>query len=263
MSIIGLRAHQPIKTWSNMDKPTSSPEPLGTVRRKANFLPTVLVSPELDSAILSRLSGCFATIIRQAHRQGDAAWKTQVDTFEKHGLFELKVPQELILNPINFEFTRKDGEKRVVNYTSSTPISYGFETLRLDLDRARVSDEKYLAETAAICAYLFTWRLVKQPVEPESIVLHRLDAASLSEYLHKHHRGEVSLSSIAKFLIGRAIAPLLDEIPALRRFEGIGERLAVSLEARFASVMPVIEAQVNVRLAEALDEINQITKEKK
>jgi hypothetical protein len=238
-----LRAARPVppihklsQTWSPMDKTNS---PFGTVRRKADFLPTVFVSEKFDNAFLTQLSLCFKALIMRADRDGDASWQRLIERLRVHGLFELKVPQELVLNPLEIEVPRKGGEKQVVSYTSTEPLSFGFDTLALDLDRARVSDSVYLSEVASIYAYLFTWRLFASPAVSSAdsksdnpnplaaatvVVLH-VDSAALGEYLRTHHRGEVSAASLTKFLIGRKIEPLLNELSIFRAFDDIGARV--------------------------------------
>lgn len=213
--------------------------PLGTVRRKANFLPTVFVSNEFDSAFIARLASCFKTLIVCADRDGDASWQKLNETLRAHGLLEVKVPQELLLNPLHIEVPRKDGEKEVLSYTSSEPLSFGFETLSLDLDRARVSEQVYLAEVASIYAYLFVWTIFGQSAysgaerngasantfAAATVVVPHIDSAALGDYLRSHHRGEVSAASLTKFLIGRTIEPMLDELPVFRGFDHVGARV--------------------------------------
>lgn len=223
-----------------MDKTNS---PFGTVRRKADFLPTVFVSEKFDNAFLTRLSICFKTLIVRADGDGDASWRRLIELLRVHGLFELKVPQELLLNPLHIEVPRKNGEKEVVSYTSTEPLSFGFDTVSLDLDRARVSDSVYLSEVASIYAYLFTWRLFAapavssadsksentNPLAAATVVVLHIDSAALGEYLRTHHRGEVAAASLTKFLIGRKIEPLLDELPIFSAFDDIGARVAQRL----------------------------------
>ena len=227
-----------------MDKTNS---PLGTVRRKANFLPTVFVSNEFDSVFISRLALCFKTLIVRADCDGDAAWHRLNESLRVHGLLELKVPHELLLDPLNIEVSRAGGKTEVLSYTSSEPLPFGFETLSLDLDRERVSDSAYASEVASICAYLLTWRLFTRTSEPAAeakdganslaaatVVVPHIDSASLSEYLRTHHRGEVTAASLTKFLIGRKIEPLLDELPIFRAFDHIGARVSQRLRERQA-----------------------------
>lgn len=277
-----------------MDKTNS---PVGIVRRKADFLPVVFQSNEFDNALIARLSLCFKTLIVRANCDGDASWQKLKETLRVHGLLELKVPQELILNPLTIEVARKGGEKEIVSYTTDEPLSFGFETLALDLDRARLSEGSYLSEVASIYAYLFTWRLfmpssvavgVPKSVESNgsgwkraglqdassngaasngadssgaalngaalngadcqssisdgaelfaaaSLVLPHIDSVALGQYLRKHHRGEVSAASLMKFLLGRKIEPLLDELPIFRAFDDIAARVSRRLSQDLAN----------------------------
>lgn len=251
----------------NKSKPLDAP--LGTVRRKPNFLPSVFVNGAFDVLFLSKLANCFETLIIRADREGDTRWEKLTEHFRVHGLMELKVPQELILNPIHIEVDTRDGGKRSLSYTSKAPLSYGFETLNLDVDRARVSDSEYRAQAAAILAYMFAWRLFPEVkpgstadasigdsngsisasqapadsigmaivpsgnqgvVSSETLVLLRLDATALGDYLRKHHRGQVSSASLTQFLIERTIQPLVDDLPALRMFDDIIKRVSDRLK---------------------------------
>lgn len=252
----------------NKSKPLNAP--LGTVRRKPNFLPSVFVNGAFDALFLSKLANCFETLIIRADREGDTRWEKLTEHFRVHGLTELKVPQELILDPIHIEIDTRDGGKRSLSYTSKAPLSYGFETLRLDVERTRVSDCEYRAQAAAILAYMFAWRLFPEAakasptadisvggsdgssamsqaaadslgmaivspgnqgvVSSEALVLLRLDATALNDYLRKHHRGQVSSASLTQFLIGRTIQPLVDDLPALRMFDDIIKRVADRLK---------------------------------
>jgi len=249
-----------------MDKSNSETTELGTVRRKTNFLPTVFMSTEFDKIFLARLIVCFENIITRADRDGDAAWRKLMNALDVHGLTELKVPHELILNPLRIEVTRRDGEKDVLRYSSDQPMPFGFETLRLDVDRSRIASKEYLAETSAICAYLFTWRLfadasgkgtsedgkTARSAAPETIAIQHIDSSSLDDYLRRHHRGEVSAASLSRFLIGRKIEPLIDDLPQLRAFDEIGRSVSARLNAGFSEALTGIEAQAKRRAAEAL-----------
>lgn len=249
-----------------MDKSNSKTTELGTVRRKANFLPTVFMSTELDKIFLARLMICFESIIAQANCEGDAVWQRLTNALEVHGLTELKVPHELTLNPLNIEITRRDGERDVLRYSSDQPMPFGFETLRLEVDRSRISNKEYLAETSAICAYMFTWRLFADAsgkgtsedgnayrgATVETIAIQHIDSQSLNDFLRKHHRGEVSAASLSKFLIGRKIEPLINDLPPLRAFDEIGRSVSARLNADFAVALTGIEAQTKRRAAEVL-----------
>jgi len=231
----------------------------GTVRRKADFLPTVFVSSAFDEAFLPRLVHCFRAVIERANGEGDKAWAALIDTFEKHGLMELKVPQELILNPMEFSYTTRDGETHSVSYKSDKPMAYGFEHVNLKIERERIDDAAYLAEVSAISAYLFAWRLFRKPLEAQDIALTRVDATALSDYLRLHHRGEVSAESLTKFLISRVIEEHIDDLPGFEAFDNIGKLVMARLEERFASVLPSIEARASQQAAIAKEELKGLS----
>lgn len=243
-----------------MDKSTE-PASLGTIRRKPDFLPKVFVSPAVDALLMPRLVNCFETILREANRKGGRSLDQLFDMFRKHGLFELKIPLQMLVNPMTFTVPDGKGKTKTVVYESAEPWSYGFEHVELPLDRARLSESTYIEESAAIYAYLFAWRLFAKTVSPEDLVMAKLDARALYEYMHSHHRGQVSTQTLSRFLIGRALQDDIDRLPVLKEFDRIGERIAARIEARLTVFIPTIEAKAAQRAAEAIEELDSMMRD--
>jgi hypothetical protein len=190
-----------------------------SIRRKTDFLPTVFVSVEFDNAFVSRVAGCFKAMIIAAHNGGDRRWSDLICKLDRHGLFDLTVPNEIVLGPMEFHFKDAEGKSTTRVYEPTEPLSYGFERLRLEIDRSLVLNERYLEETSAILAYLFAWRLFVAPLQAHHFALIRVDTELLSAYLRLHHRGEVSPDSLSRFIIARTIDDLLNELPVLVAFD--------------------------------------------
>ncbi|MDZ4837396.1 MAG: hypothetical protein SGJ27_26720 [Candidatus Melainabacteria bacterium] len=203
----------------------------GSIRRKADFLPTVFVSVEFDNAFIPRLADCFGTMIVTANSKGDRAWADLIYKFDKHALFDLTVPNEIVLGRMEFQLPGADG-KLTTRVYEPEPLSFGFERVRIDIDRTRVDNESYRKEASSILAYLFAWRLFVEPLKPHHVALVRVDAVSLSEYLRLRHRGEVSPDSLSRFIIARTIDDLLNDSPLLADFDRAVDRIADSLNAR-------------------------------
>lgn len=193
----------------------------GSIRRKPDFLPKVFVSNDFDNAYIPLLARCFEQMIVTAHNDSNRAWDDLLGKLEKHGLFDITIPNEIILGPMEFQLPDGAGGTETRVYERTEPLAFGFERVRLNIDRAQVASEAYRKESSAILAYLFAWRLFVQPLKPHHVALVRLDAVSLSEYLHSHHRGQVSVDSLARFIIARTIDDLLVNTNALANFDGL------------------------------------------
>lgn len=191
----------------------------GTIRRKSDFLPRMFVSLEFDNAFIPLVVGCFKTMIVTAHNAGDRRWSDLICKLDRHALFDLTVPNEVVLAPMAFHFKDADGKPVTRVFERTEPLSYGFERVRLEIDRARISEDGYLEETSSILAYFFAWRLFTQPLKAHHVALVRIDAKSLSAYLDLHHRGEVSPDSLSRFIIERTVDALLNDLPALAAFD--------------------------------------------
>ena len=191
----------------------------GIIRRKSDFLPKEFVSAEFDNAFIPLVARCFKTMIVKAHSAGDRRWSDLICKLERHALFDLTVPNEVVLGPMEFHYKDAAGQPVTRVFERTEPLSYGFERVRLEIDRTRVSDDRYLEETSSILAYLFAWRLFDRPLKAHHVALVRIDAESLSDYLHLHHRGEVSPDSLSRFIIARTVDALLSDLPALAAFD--------------------------------------------
>ncbi len=191
----------------------------GSVRRKTDFLPTVFVSVEFDNAFVSLVTGCFKAMIVAAHNGGDRTWNDLLCQLDRHGLFDLTVPNEIVLAPMEFHFKDAGGKSTTRVYEPTEPLSYGFERLRLEIDRSLLLNERHLEETSAILAYLFAWKLFVLPFQAHHFALVRVDAELLSSYLRLHHRGEVSPDSLSRFIIARTIDDLVKDLPVLVSFD--------------------------------------------
>lgn len=180
-----------------MNKPTVSLRP----RRKADFLPRSFVSAEFDAAILKLLIHCFKTMLITAHRRGDAAWNVLVEMLYKHELLVVKVPQEVDFPSIAIAVPGRDETLT----SEARTLSYGFEHFQIEMDRKRLDKPAYLTETASVLAYMFCWRLFTRPLEGMHIALFHLDAHGLHEFMRLHHRAELNLDTLSKFLIARVV----------------------------------------------------------
>jgi hypothetical protein len=184
-----------------------------------------------------------------------------MDTFEKHGLFQLSVPKEIFLPRMEFRLPDGKGGFETRVYERKEPLAFGFEHVRLDLDRKRIGEPSYLSDESAIRAYLFAWRLFGKPLEGKDVVLSRLDARALDKYLVSHHRGEVSADSLSKFLIARVIDPDVEHLPAFALFDRLGERISAMITRRYEALMPVLEETAARRAAEALAELDEMRRD--
>lgn len=200
----------------------------GSIRRKTDFLPKVFVSVEFDNVFIPRLANCFEAMIVGADNGGDRAWSELISKLDRQGLFDLTVTNEIFLGPMQFDFEDAFGKPTTRVYERVEPLSYGFERVRLEIDRTRVSNDSYIGEASSILAYLFAWKLFVQPLKAHHVALIRLDTESLSAYLHRHHRGEVSPDSLSRFIITRTIADLLNELPVLVAFDRAVNRITAN-----------------------------------
>ncbi len=196
------------------------------IRRKPNFLPTVFVSAEFDNVFIPRVARCFETLITTAHHAGDESWHVLMATLDQHGLCELTVPNEMVLGLLEFQITGRDGQTTTRTYESTEPYSYGFDKMRIEIDRASVESDVRLREASSILAFLFCWMLFSTPMQAQDFALVRLDSASLSDYLRSHHRGEVSPAALSTFILARTIDDLIANSPAFAEFDRVSERIA-------------------------------------
>ncbi|MCA9806275.1 MAG: hypothetical protein KC777_30110, partial [Cyanobacteria bacterium HKST-UBA02] len=126
------------------------------------------------------------------------------------------------IGPVEVIATSADGEVSS-RFVDVEPLPSGFDRLLFRLERNVIQRHEDFREICAILAYMLCLRLFSKRDQDSSAAHHlallNLSPPVLSEYADRHHRGELGVGSLVRFIILKSIEGDIDALPVWQGFD--------------------------------------------
>lgn len=235
------------------------------------------------------LSGIYFQLFKNilvVSASDEARWNHRVSTFAKCGLLDFATPSNIKARPVLDTFVEDENGERMYVFTeaevekptwrrslarklkAARPPKYNRH--RLELDRSRATDPKYVSDIAKVLTY--KWVLSMHPDNLDLLAMKLIDQEALEHFLDRFALNDLCAENVTSHLMHREVNRILDEnetfqnlitkmtaeISVVREeFSASVKAIADEVREKSNIAMDLIVREINARCDKAIAEIRE------